>query len=120
MKKVLFVSIWFLILAACGQKQQPSVSAADSTSTVQTDAAAQTIEPTKIEMDGELPSKGSIPALFDEMDYQQATQCYLWALPIVSFAEWQRIQFNDFGATNNDLVLYNSYDDRLGILTANA
>lgn len=74
----------------------------------------------KIVMDGELPSKESISALFNEMDYQQATQSYLWGLPIVAFAEWQRIHYELFGATSNDLVLYNSYDDRLGILTANA
>ncbi len=75
---------------------------------------------TEIKMDGELPSKESIPKLFDEMDFQQATQCYLWALPIVGFAEWQYQHYKTFGASSNDLVLYNSYADRLGILTANA
>lgn len=74
----------------------------------------------EIKMDGDLPSKESIPLLFDEMDFQQATQCYLWGLPIVAFAEWQYQQYNTFKATSNDLVLYNSYHDRLGILTANA
>lgn len=75
---------------------------------------------TEIKMDGELPSKESIPKLFDEMDFQQATQCYLWALPIVGFAEWQYQHYKTFNASSNDLVLYNSYADRLGILTANA
>jgi hypothetical protein len=46
----------------------------------------------KIEMDGELPSKQSIPALFDEMDYQQATQCYLWGLPIVAFEKFKDVR----------------------------
>lgn len=75
---------------------------------------------TEVKMNGELPSKESIPVLFDEMDFQQATQCYLWGLPIVAFAEWQQQHYKTFKATSNDLVLYNSYDDRLGILTANA
>ncbi len=75
---------------------------------------------TQIKIDGELPSKESIPKLFDEMDFQQATQCYLWALPIVAFAEWQQQHYKTFKASSNDLVLYNSYNDRLGILTANA
>lgn len=74
----------------------------------------------EIKMEGELPSKESIPKLFDEMDFQQATQCYLWALPIMAFAEWQLIQYKDFKATSNDLVLYNTYNDKLGILTGNA
>lgn len=75
---------------------------------------------TKVKMDGELPSKESVSELFDEMDFQQATQCYLWGLPIVAFAEWQHIQYNEFKATSNDLVLYNTYNDKLGILTGNA
>ena len=75
---------------------------------------------TEVKMDGELPSKESIPLLFDQMDFQQATQCYLWGLPIVAFAQWQQQQYKTFKATSNDLILYNNYNDRLGILTANA
>jgi hypothetical protein len=59
-------------------------------------------------------------ALFDELDYQRACQCYLWALPIVSFAEWQAQHEEVFGAKDGDLVVYTTYKDKLGILTANA
>ena len=44
----------------------------------------------------------------------------LWALPLVSFAQWQAQQREVFGATSYDLVHYATYQDRLGILTANA
>ena len=73
-----------------------------------------------VEMDGELPTRSSIPTIFDELDYQMACQAYLWALPLVSFAEWQSQSREVFGATPNDLVRYLSYRDRLGIITANA
>ena len=69
---------------------------------------------------GDLPSKDSVTKLYDEMDLQQATQAYLWALPFVSFAQWQDAHENVFGARSGDLVLYQSYEDKLGILTANA
>lgn len=59
-------------------------------------------------------------ALYDELDYQRACQLYLWALPIVSFAQWQQQNTEVFGATDTDLVVYSSYKDRLGILTPNA
>jgi hypothetical protein len=36
---------------------------------------------------GELPSRGDIGLIFDELDYQMATQAYLWALPLVSCAQ---------------------------------
>lgn len=61
-----------------------------------------------------------IKKLFDQLDFQQATQAYLWSLPLVSFAEWQTVHADVFGATDHDIVLYTNYADRLGILTANA
>jgi len=106
-------------LMACNQ--QPNGSNSSTTDTIRvasTDTASS--DPLSIAMSGELPAQQSIPVLFDEMDYQQATQSYLWALPLVTFAEWQWIHENVFGAKTGDLVVYNSYEDRLGILTANA
>ena len=58
--------------------------------------------------------------VFDELDYQMACQVYLWALPLVSYAQWQQQHRDVFGATNSDLVHYVSYRDRLGLITANA
>jgi hypothetical protein len=92
-------------------KERSSVFGADSSST---------ISPGKIAMEGELPAKRSIPQLFDEMDYQQATQCYLWGLPIVSYAKFKEAQEKIFGAASTDIVVYDSLEDKLGILTANA
>lgn len=58
-------------------------------------------------------------ALYDELDYQRACQCYLWALPIVSMAEWKSQHREVFGGTDGDLVSYTSFKDKLGILTPN-
>lgn len=119
MKKIAFL-IPLIALGSCGQKKTET-QRTDSTSVIISDTSTVTNAGTvKITMDAELPSKTSVPALFNEMDYQQATQCYLWGLPIVAFAEWQRIHYDVFGASSNDLVIYNSYQDKLGILTANA
>jgi hypothetical protein len=73
-----------------------------------------------IRLDGELPARESIPAIFDELDYQFACQLYLWALPLVSYAQWKTQHYEVFGATSSDLVRYLSYRDRLGLITANA
>jgi len=68
-----------------------------------------------------LPANAAeVSKLFDQLDFQQATQAYLWALPLVSWAEWQATHEEVFGATDHDIVLYANYADRLGILTANA
>ncbi|MDO6581067.1 DUF1254 domain-containing protein [Photobacterium sp. 2_MG-2023] len=74
----------------------------------------------KIEMNSDLPSKSSINQLFEELDYQQATQTYLWALPLVSYAQWKNEFQQNLGAKNGDLMLLDSYEDKLGVLTANA
>ena len=58
--------------------------------------------------------------VFDELDYQLACQAYLWALPLVSYAQWKTQHYDVFGATSSDLVHYVSYRDRLGLITANA
>ena len=66
------------------------------------------------------PSKASVKKLYDELDFQRATQAYLWALPIVSMTEMQRAQREVFGAADGEFVLLTSFKDRLGVLTPNA
>ncbi len=39
--------------------------------------------------EGGYPSDATVAKLYDEMDFQRAVQCYMWAIPIVSFAKWQ-------------------------------
>jgi hypothetical protein len=73
-----------------------------------------------VRMDGELPRRSDLATVFDELDYQMATQAYLWALPLVSYAQWRKQHRDVFGATNFDLVHYVTYQDRLGLITANA
>ena len=74
----------------------------------------------QVEFDGELPARRDLPLVFDELDYQMACQAYLWALPLVSYAQWRTQHYEVFGATSSDLVHYVSYRDRLGLITANA
>ncbi|MFJ2835826.1 MULTISPECIES: DUF1254 domain-containing protein [Nocardia] len=74
----------------------------------------------RVRADGELPARADLPLIFDELDYQMACQAYLWALPLVSYAQWQTQHRDVFGAGDYDLVHYVSYQDRLGLITANA
>lgn len=89
---------------------------------VSTSQAAEKTRPSApaIAMQGDLPSPASVKRLYDEFDVQQATQTYLWALPLVSVAQWQAAQASTLGAGNGDLVVYDTFVDKLGILTPNA
>lgn len=66
------------------------------------------------------PSRESVETLFDAMDFQRACQAYIWALPVVSMAEWQVVHEEQFDAQDGDIVVYRTTEEKLGILTANA
>ena len=72
------------------------------------------------EFAGGYPLDETAEKLFDEMDFQRACQAYIWALPIVSVAEWQDVHENVFGVNNGEIVIYDTYVDKLGILTSNS
>ena len=69
---------------------------------------------------GGYPTLDTVEKLYDEMDFQRATQAYLWALPIVSYGEWLRAHEKVFGAKDGQFVSYPTSQAKQGILTANA
>ncbi|UCD52403.1 MAG: DUF1254 domain-containing protein, partial [Phycisphaerales bacterium] len=66
------------------------------------------------------PSDATVDKLYNELDFQRAVQAYLWGLPMVEMAEWQKAQKEVFKAGTNDFVTYLDFRQKLGILTANA
>jgi len=74
----------------------------------------------KLEVVNGYPSDATVTKLFDEMDFQRATQAYLWALPYTAMGQWQEEQRNKFGAQDLQYVDYFDFKDKLGLLTANA
>ena len=64
------------------------------------------------------PTKETVDKLFYEMDFQRATQAYLWALPMVAFGMW----FDGHEKLNADdltIVQYITPASKSFILTAN-
>src|SRR5262245_64661182 len=57
--------------------------------------------------------------IYDEMDFQRATQAYIWAIPFVAMAEWKHAHLDEIGAAELETVLYKDFRDKIGILTAN-
>src|SRR5262245_33924446 len=84
-------------------------------------AQAQTIDTRigKLELQAGYPSKASAEKLFDEMDFQRATQAFIWALPAVGFHGLHLAHRNTFGARDGEVVLYQSLKDKAGMLTPN-
>jgi len=65
------------------------------------------------------PTAATARKLYDELDFQRATQAYLWALPAVGFKALYDAQSKTFGARNGDVVLYQTLQDKAGMLTPN-
>jgi hypothetical protein len=66
------------------------------------------------------PTDATVEKLYEERDFQRACQAYLWSLPAVSFAAWQRGVTKGLGARNGQIASLLSYESRRGVLTANA
>ena len=74
----------------------------------------------KLKFENGYPSDATVTKLYNELDFQRAVQAYLWGLPMVEMAEWQKAQKDVFKAGVNDFVTYLDFTQKLGILTANA
>jgi hypothetical protein len=59
-----------------------------------------------LELQNGYPSKATVEKLYDEMDFQRATQAFIWALPAVGFHGLHLAHRNTFGARDGEVVLY--------------
>lgn len=84
-------------------------------------AQAQTVDTRigKLELGVGYPTKATAERLYDEMDFQRATQAFIWALPAVGFQALYRAQLDSFGAKDGDVTLFQDLKDKEGMLTPN-
>jgi hypothetical protein len=65
------------------------------------------------------PTDATVKKVYDEMDFQRASQAYMWSVPLIGFVYWQTHQQEVFGTKNGQLLYINDYDERLAMLTLN-
>jgi len=73
----------------------------------------------KLSFESGYPSKETVQKLYDEMDFQRASQAYLWGIPAVGLAEWRLAHRDIFKAKNGEMLSYLDFKEKLGILTPN-
>lgn len=66
------------------------------------------------------PTKETLEKLYDERDFQRATQAYTWSLPVVSMMNFMHSFQEDLGAKLGDLIHIKGFDDASYGITANA
>jgi hypothetical protein len=58
--------------------------------------------------------------LFEEMDYQRATQAYIWSTPLVSMTMWRDSLGSAYGVSKDtDFVVLASLKEKRGVVTGN-
>ena len=83
---------------------------------------AQTVDTPIGKLDFELgvPTKETVTKLYDAMDFQRASQLYLWALPVVGFEQLRVVSEATTGALpNRDVGVYQGYRNLLIYFTPN-
>ncbi|MEZ8256451.1 DUF1214 domain-containing protein [Vibrio cyclitrophicus] len=65
-----------------------------------------------------IPTQESSAKLFELMDYQRASQAYIWSVPLVSNYAWKQA-YADMGAEDGQITYVESHESKLGGLTYN-
>jgi len=73
----------------------------------------------KLTFESGYPSPETVQKLYDEMDFQRASQAYLWGIPAVGLNEWRKAQTDVFKAKNGEMLSFLDFNEKLGILTPN-
>ncbi len=73
----------------------------------------------KLKLENGYPAPATLEKLYDEMEFQRATQTFLWGLPAVGFYGLREAQRKNFGALDGEIVMYQSLKDKAGMLTPN-
>ena len=65
-----------------------------------------------------IPTKSTSEKIFDEIDFQRASQAYIWSVPMTSFYAWKQSLY-DMGGEDGQIHFFQSHQSKLGGLTYN-
>lgn len=65
-----------------------------------------------------IPTEQSSQAIFDTIDYQRASQAYIWSVPLVSNYAW-KAAYEEMGSEDGQITYVESHKSKLGGLTYN-
>lgn len=73
----------------------------------------------KLQFSTAYPTAATAKKLYDELDFQRATQAYLWGLPAVGFHALHMAIQKDLATPDGQVVLFRDLKDKAGMLTPN-
>ncbi|MBE4472421.1 DUF1254 domain-containing protein [Vibrio parahaemolyticus] len=84
--------------------------------------AQETVIPSRVgdlKFESDFPTQETMKNMLNEMDFQRATQAYLWGIPASSIMEWLNVSRNDFKFEEGQMGFFNTLKQKQGIITAN-
>jgi len=117
-----FLSKWTLVISLLAIVSLPFSVRADVALEDATLKGDETIETAigEIELEDNYFDDDASQRLYDEMDFQRASQAYVWSTPMVSITTWRDAQSSAFGVTNEtDFVVLETLKEKRGIVTGN-
>jgi hypothetical protein len=117
-------SLALAVIAALGSGEWAGVGralAAESTPVAPTRGGLSTVNTRlgPLVLENGYPTKATAAKLYDELDFQRATQAYLWALPAIGFKALYDAQRRSLGTANGEVLLFQNLKDKAGMLTPN-
>ncbi|MDG3397825.1 DUF1254 domain-containing protein, partial [Vibrio parahaemolyticus] len=84
--------------------------------------AQETVVPSRVgdlKFESDFPTQETMKNMLNEMDFQRATQAYLWGIPASSIMEWLNVSRNGFKFEEGQMGFFNTLKQKQGIITAN-
>ncbi len=128
MKQIKFKALLMIaiigVITSCNQPQSKVALVANNAVSL-ADATLQGDELIKtnfgdIQLNQSYITKESIAKLNDQLSLQRAIEVYQWSLPVTTFQMWYNAHSEVYGGADLDFVEYKSFNEKVGILTANA
>jgi hypothetical protein len=134
MKSNIAISLFIISLVTLVACNQPQTKEATTTGTTESKdgrsvaIANATLQGTEtintnfgdLQLTEDYLTVASIEKLNDQLALQRAIEVYQWSLPLTTFQMWYNAHYNVYGGNDLDFVEYNTFNEKVGILTANS
>jgi hypothetical protein len=116
---IISTAVLALLLASCSNNSSDNSGVTLKDATIKGDETINT-HWGNLEIKGTYLTKESIEKINKNLAIERAAEVYQWGLPFVNFQMWYNANREVYGANDMDFVVNNSFNERLGIVTANA
>lgn len=121
MRKTLSIALFSLstLFVGCNQKSTQSTAVSLEKASLQGDEKISTPYG-ELELQHSYLTDESASEVFDAMDFQRASQAYIWSTPLVSFWTWFTDQSRVYKTTEiGEFAVFKSLKEKTGVVTGN-